>query len=311
MRGTATHVFFIATCMLMCMVACMNHAVAQQRVEIRQYMFNGLVINPAYAGADEALSLTFVHRKQWAGMDQSPTTQTLSAHTLFRKKLMGLGMTLVNDAIGVNRNTSALGSYAYHIYTGEKSYISFGIQAGIHNRRSDYGSLVANHQNDPKLNTASVSYTVFDFGAGVYYRSERFDLGISAPELIPEQAQVNDSVSIQLSGVNYLALGRYRIALNEGIVFEPGVLIKYLPHVPVSFDLNANFIFRKVLTSGLSYRKKESIDFLVKCQMTPQLQFGYSYDHAIGNISSISNGSHEFMLQYVFRYIQTNVTSPR
>jgi hypothetical protein len=79
----------------------------------------------------------------------------------------------------------------------------------------------------------------------------------------------------------------------------------------MSFDINANMIYRKVLTLGLSYRKDESVDFLFKAQVTRQLQIGYAYDHPIGKVSMLSNGSHELMVQYVFRYVEKDITSPR
>src|SRR5688572_23136126 len=135
-----------------------QNVLAQQRVQFTQYMFNGLVINPAYAGADEALSLTLIQRKQWSNVDGSPSTQSLSAHTLFGKKHFGLGMTLINDKIGIHKNLSALTNYAYHLKVGAKSYLSMGVQAGIHSRKSNYGRLAGLNNTDPKLYDASVAY---------------------------------------------------------------------------------------------------------------------------------------------------------
>src|SRR5688572_12709460 len=149
---------------------------AQQRVQFTQYMFNGLVLNPAYAGLEEALSVTFIQRKQWAKIEGSPSTQSFSAHSLFKKKQLGLGGMLINERIGVHRNASALTSAAYHLKVGPLSYLSMGLQAGIHSRKSDYGSLVGNASVDPKLYDASVSYTAFDLGMGLYFRSPRLHL---------------------------------------------------------------------------------------------------------------------------------------
>src|SRR5258708_29914263 len=112
-------------------------------------MFSGLVINPAYAGADEKLSLTFINRNQWSGIEGAPTTQTLSAHTLFKKKQFGLGFLLVNDQIGVHRNVNASVSYAYHIQTGDQSYLSMGLQAGVKSFKADYASLTPAGDNYP------------------------------------------------------------------------------------------------------------------------------------------------------------------
>jgi type IX secretion system PorP/SprF family membrane protein len=274
-------------------------------------MFNGLVINPAYAGADEALSLTFIHRSQWAGVDNAPTTQTLSGHTLFKKRHFGLGLTIVNDKVGVHKNLNIVTNYAYHLKTGAKSWLSMGILGGIYNQKSDYTSLIGPGNNDPKLYNPILSETFLSVGAGLYFRSPRFHIGVSSPELIPKQFAVNDSVSVHLSDINLFTFMKYRFTLTQSLDLEPSTLIKYLEGVPISFDVNLNLIVQKVLTMGFSYRKDESVDFLFKAQVTPQLQLGYAYDHPIGRIARLSNGSHEAMVQYVFRYAHKNLSSPR
>lgn len=308
----ALHSLFLRTCVPVLMLLFFSQqCIAQQKVQFTQYMFNGLVINPAYAGADEALSLTFIQRKQWSGINQAPSTQTLSAHTLFKKRQNGLGFTLINDKIGVHRNLNILTSYAYHLKVGENSYLSMGVQAGIHNRKSNYGSLIGNSNADPRLSSEPISNTSFDLGMGLYFRSRRLHVGLSAPELLPENISLNDSLTIRLSEVNFFLFSKYRIAVSEFIDVEPSVLLKYLSGVPFSYDLNMSLIYRKVITFGLSYRKRESIDFMLKGQFTPQLQFGYAYDHPIGEVSKASGGSHELMIQYLFKYTQEKVTSPR
>jgi type IX secretion system PorP/SprF family membrane protein len=289
----------------------MTKGIAQQKAQFSQYMFNGLVINPAYAGAEEALSLTFINRNQWIGIENAPTTQSFSAHTLFKQKHFGLGAMVINDKIGIHKNLSALTSYAYHLKTGEGSSFSMGLQAGLHNMRSDYASLIRSGSNDPKLNNTWIAKTFFDFGMGFYFRSPRLHVGLSAPELVPKKISINDTIQINLNKTSFFLYLRYRIPLSETIAAEPSVLVKYLSDVPTSFDLNMNMIFRNVLTLGLSYRRSESIDFLMKAQITAQLQLGYTYDHPIGFFSKLSSGSHEFMVHYLFRYAQTKVSSPR
>lgn len=285
---------------------------AQQRVQFTQYMFNGLVINPAYAGADEALSLTFVHRRQWAGLDQAPTTQTLSAHSLFYNKQSGVGLTIVNDKIGVHKDLSMMGNYAYHIPVSSVSTVSLGVSAGFRRRRSDYTSLLSTvNPNDPKISSAPIALSTFDVGAGLYFRNQRLQLGLSAPGLIPEKMQVNDTVSIKLTNATYMFFGKYVINATDDVQIEPGLLVKMIPDIPFSYDLNFNFIYRRVLTTGLSYRKAESIDWILKAQLTEQLQFGYSYDHPIGNLNKFNTSSHEFVVQYLFKYAAKRTVSPR
>lgn len=292
-------------------ILCVFYSGAQQKIQFTQYMFNGMVINPAYAGINEALSLTVIHRSQWTGIENAPSTQTLSAHTLFKNKNIGLGLTLINDKIGVHKNFSALTNYAYHLKTGERSYLSLGLGLGINNQRSNYGSLVHGVNYDPKIYNGTISHTFFNMAMGAYFRTPKLHIGISVPEMIPDKVLDYDTVSIQLSKTNYFLFSKYNFTLSDNLDFEPGILLKYLAGVPFSYDINMNFIYRKVLAMGLSYRKTESIDFLVRAQVTPQLQFGYAYDHGIGEFASASNGSHEVMINYLFRYVRSNVQSPR
>lgn len=284
---------------------------AQQRAQYTQYMFNGLVINPAYAGVDGPLSATLIQRSQWTGVDGAPSTQTLSAHSLFREKQMGAGLSIVNDRIGVHQNLNVLSSYAYHLTVGREKFLSFGIQAGLQNRKSDYLSLIGDADNDPHLGNPSFSHSSFDLGAGIYFRTRDFHLGLSIPEIIPGKFELNDSLTLELGNTNYFLFSKYRISLNDVLDLEPGTLLKYLPGLPFMLDMNLNAIFSDALTVGISYRKSESVDFLLKAQVTPQLQFGYAYDHPIGAITRISNGSHEMMISYLFRFVRSGIQSPR
>lgn len=284
---------------------------AQQRTQYTQYMFNGVVINPAYAGADEALSLTFIHRSQWVGMNNAPITQTLAAHTLFKHQHMGIGGTIVRDRVGVHSNLNAVMNYAYHLRVSTQSVLSMGLYAGMRNRRSDYTTLSGNVLNDPSMDNPLVNYTTMDLGAGFYYRSPRFHAGLSAPGLIPERIKLSDSLTVQPTKTNLFIFSKLRLPTGMHSELEPSMLVKYLQGIPISFDVNLNWIYRKVLTAGISYRKRESFDVLLKAQLTAQLQFGYSYDYPLGVVAQIGNGSHEVMVNYLFKYRHENIKSPR
>ena len=291
------------------LVIAMGASMAQQLPQFTQFMYNNLVINPAYAGADEALSLTLLHRSQWTGVDNAPSTQSFSAHSLIRKKQIGLGLTIVRDEIGVHKNTNILTNYAYHINVAERTFLSFGLQVGLTNLKSDYASL-ASAPLDPKL-VNSINETMIDFGAGLYLRSPRFNLSLSSPGLLSRTVSVNDSVSVNFKRANFMGYGRYRFTLSEQIDMEPGIMIKYFTTLPFSYDVNLNFIYRKVLTTGVSYRRNESIDLILKFQLTPQLQFGYAYDYPINYAARLSSASHELMLNYLFRAFKKRAASPR
>ncbi|HTF16543.1 MAG TPA: type IX secretion system membrane protein PorP/SprF [Chryseolinea sp.] len=301
---------FVWLCL--CIVWPLVSARAQQGAQFTQYMFNPIVINPAYAGADEALKLTLVNRSQWVSVEGAPATQGLYANSLFQRKRIGIGLSFVNDKIGIHKNQDLRGMVAYHLPVSKEATFSFGMQSGISMSRSNYASLnSASSSLDPQVTGAGISQTSLAIGIGIYYRSKRIHLGLSAPSLLPQTTAVNDTLSVKWDRVNYLLYGKYDFALGEIMRLEPSILLKYYPGSPLSFDLNACLVIRNALTLGLSYRKKESIDFLLRAQLTRQLQFGYSYDHVTGQVVNASRGSHEISVSYLFKFSHDNVESPR
>jgi type IX secretion system PorP/SprF family membrane protein len=284
---------------------------AQQRQQFSQYMFNGLAINPAYAGADNALNLSFYNRSQWANVEGAPTTQLFSVHSLIMQRPVGAGLMIMNDKIGVHKNLQIVASTAYHLHVGPQSHLSFGLQAGITREAFDYASLGPNANNDPKVATNMVKENFLDLGAGLFFRSRTCQVGLSAPQLLPGKVTVNDSVSVNFKRSQYFLFFKYTIPLMLNVEMEPGFLVKYMQGVPVSIDVNTNFIFNKVLLAGLSYRSKESIDFLFRANVTRQLQVGYGYDHTLGSVAKLSNASHEVMIRYLFLFSYDHVQSPR
>jgi type IX secretion system PorP/SprF family membrane protein len=282
---------------------------AQQTPQFTQFMLNNMVMNPAYAGAEEALSLTLLTRRQWSGLDGAPSTQCFSAHTLLRPQRVGLGLAVIRDQIGVHKNTNIRTNYAYHLPVRNRGILSMGLQVGVTSFKSDYASLLGN-SNDPQL-MSSVNKTALGFGAGIYYRTTNWCAGLSAPELMSKTLTIQDSMTVRLRRTNMLGYARYSFRLNEYLDIEPAILLKYYAGVPVSADINVNIVYRKALTGGVSYRKGESIDLLMRFQLTPQLHVGYAYDHPVRFAGRLSSASHELMIGYRFGNIQMDVESPR
>jgi type IX secretion system PorP/SprF family membrane protein len=270
-------------------------------------MFNNLALNPAYAGADEAMSITALGRSQWSGFENAPATQSLAAHSLVFDRV-GLGLSFVNDKIGVHRNTNIMGSYAYHLRAGQRAFFSLGLEMGVINFKSDYVSLGVT--NDPKA-MGVIRGSRFNLGAGLYYRSPTLDLGFSAPGLLSRKVAISDTTAVQFASPDILLYSRYRVKLNDRYTFQPAMLVKYFPGLPVSVDVNASIIYARVATAGISWRSNESVDVLMKLQITPRMELGYAYDYPIAKAASLSSASHEIMLHYVFRRNTKQIVSPR
>ncbi len=285
-------------------------AYGQQQAQFTQYMFNGLVINPAYAGADESLNITALTRSQWLGVDGAPVTQTLTAHSRVANDHSGIGLAIMNDKIGIHKNLTINASYSYRLLLSKTSWLSMGIQAGIDSKKSDYALLTANGPSDPNQ-FQNNSSTFFDFGAGLFFNSRRMQIGFSMPNIMPGKISLQDTIGANLNPTHYFLFSRYRFALNQNVNLEPSFLIKYVAGNPFSYDVNLNMVVQQVFTAGVSYRRSESIDFLCRLKLSRQLSSGFSYDFPVGKIASLrSSGTYEVMVNYAFTFSHKSV-SPR
>ncbi|WP_375577705.1 type IX secretion system membrane protein PorP/SprF [Marivirga tractuosa] len=283
---------------------------AQQGIQYTQYMYDGSLINPAYAGADNALSISLLHRDQWNGLEGAPQSQTFSLHTPFKSPKVGVGLFIHRESIGVHQNIQLATNLAYHLPLGNQRYFSFGLKAGMLNVRSDYQSL-QNGNPDPSVNDELFSGTDFNAGFGFYYKSKKFEAGYSIPSIINRSINVNDSVSLDPINLNHLLFAQYHIPLGNNFVLSPSFLLKYFQATPLSYDFNILTTFKSVLSAGVSYRKQESVDFLLRFNLTPQFQVAYAYDYPIGNVSRLAQASNEIMLRYIFKFKYENVNSPQ
>ena len=285
---------------------------AQQEAMFTQYMFNGMAINPAYAGSHEALSATFLFRDQWTGLPGAPSTQTFSIHSPVRSAKIALGMQFIHDKLAVFDQYGVNGVYAYRIFTG-KGTLSLGMQLGFTSYSADLTDLIPQVPNDPVFQ-GKVSKTMPSFGAGVYYYTNRFYIGLSAPQLVTNSLSedvVEIDADARQSRHYFLTLG-HMFQLSRNVQLKPNVLFKAVEGAPIQMDLNLNALFAEVLWLGVSWRSGSDFDALVELQITDQLLLGYAYDFAsTTELSRVNSGSHELMINYRFRYAKNKVVTPR
>ena len=112
---------------------------SQQDAQYTQYMYNTMSINPAYAGQREVLSINGLYRTQWVGIDGAPETQTLAIHSPLRNERIGLGLSIINDAIGPANETTIDANFSYTIPLDDKeTKLSFGLKGGLHILNTDW-----------------------------------------------------------------------------------------------------------------------------------------------------------------------------
>ncbi len=287
---------------------------AQQSPLMSHYMFNGLILNPAYAGSKEFVSSTLMYRKQWAGIDGAPVTYSGTIHGLIRKKKLGIGAILQQDKIGVTKQTDFYLSFAYHLPVGAGK-LSVGIQGGFSNFASEVVDLTYWDPGDQVFNYNKFSSLLPNVGMGIYYYRDVFYAGLSAPMMLSYDKNYSFNVSSD-NAVHHMVHRYYATAggvfeASEQVKLKPSFLVKSEGKGPVQLDLNLNVMFNDIFWIGASYRTSAAVVALFEYQLNRNLRVGYSYDYTLNQLRNYTSGSHELMLRYDFGFDVIKMKSPR
>lgn len=299
--------------LLLCFTA---NTFAQQDPMYSQYVFNGLLINPAYAGSREVLTATALYRNQWINIPGGPRTAVLSVDSPVRNQKIGLGLNVIADKIGVSNHTEVACIYAYKL-NFEQSSLSFGIQGGMgfFNSTNSGVKYSDNSTIDPAFVT-DYHKVLPNFSFGIYFHSSQFFAGLSVMDIlgksIENQLYPNLSNDLSVSVVSHYFLNSgYLFGLTPDINFQPSMLLKYVGGAPLEVDINAVFSVYDLLCLGVSYRSRASLDFLTQFRINTQLSLGYSYEYSTNELSSFTGGSHEIVLRFQFDFSKGKLKSLR
>ncbi len=288
-----------------------SRAMAQQDPMYNQYMFNTLAFNPAYAGSADVLTVMALSRHQWVGFEGAPATQTLLAHTPLRSQNLAIGFTAITDKIGPTRQTSLYGDFAYRIRTTASTQLSFGLKGGIDLHRADLGSLTSVDADPASVNVKG--QLLPNFGFGLFWHSDTYYIGLSAPKLLENDLDVPgaDIITTAVTARHYFLMGGYVLDINRDLKFKPSFMLRTVEGAPLSLDLNANFLLGERIWFGALYRVGNAFGLMGQYQITEQLRAGYAFDLTTTRIGAYNAGTHEIMLSYDLRFIQGQTISPR
>lgn len=316
------------------------HVKAQQNIQLTQYIFNSMSVNPAYAGYKEEWFGQLALRSQWVGLDGAPQTASLSVDGVTEGvyKRHGVGLQMIADRLGPQSATSAYANYAFRLRLNaeDTQRLSVGIGAGVTQYSLDGRMLDYIDPNDPNIPSGRISNFVPDVRVGLYYYNPSWYLGVSAMDLLSGDQTENifrwdatTTDNIRRKRHVYLMAGAL-FDFNDGLKFRPSALWKEDFRGPSSLDLNAMFILDDKFWFGAGWRtgvtawekdyerftghslsKRNSFSGILQVYATERLRIGYSYDYIVSRLSSVQNGSHEITLGLTFGGENRRVLSPR
>lgn len=289
-------------------------AFGQQDVALTHFIYNKMAVNPGSTGIEEGLCGNLIYRNQWDKVNGAPNSALFNAEMNLSSFGMwngGIGLNVVHDAIGFNRQNNINLNYSHHFSIGGGT-LGIGVGIGIMTFGLNPTWVPPATLNDPVLPGSSSGLTL-DANFGLYYRATDWYAGLSSTHLpapVLSGTPLVGTGTVQYNEArHYYAMGGYtfRNVTAKGDIDVQGMLqtdvVKY------SGNVNARFVYNSQMYGGLGFRNSDAISVLLgykffdKTAKNQSRMFGwagYSYDLTIGKIASISRGTHELAVKFCY-----------
>lgn len=303
----------------------------QTDAQYSQYMFNGIHINPAYAGYKEQLNVHSFYRNQWTGINGAPKSASIAVDAIANNGNVGLALQVTSDKLGAQSNLSAYANYAYRLRIGndESSRLAFGLGVGAVQNGIDGSKLDPTDLGDSRIPVGMQSNLLPDAKAGVYYANDRLYVGFSVTNLIAQYVakKGGQSAYFPVQKPHFYLTGGVLLPVNELFQFKPSFLIKDDLAGQTSLDINAFALLANKVWLGASYRtafniydksylqdnlrKPSAVTGMTEYYVKPTLRIGYAYDFNLSKLGSYSGGSHEISVAFFIKSKNARMLSPR
>jgi type IX secretion system PorP/SprF family membrane protein len=287
------------------LVLFLQQALSQQDPLSSQYMFNTLTYNPGVAGTSGMICATALNRQQWVGFKGAPSTTVfnISAPVSPFKIKSGVGLKVESDNVGFDKDINISGTYAYLMDLGPGK-LGIGLSLGMLNKtltptwEIPSGDSHTPASGDPLIPENKESAVAFDAGLGLYFKSDKYYGGLSITHL--NQPKVKFSKGTPYVSRHYYLTAGYIMQLpNPSLEFLPSVFA-FSDGKVAQFTLTSLIRYNKKVWGGVSYRAGDALIAILGFELYNGLRLGYSYDFTMSDMSTNSNGSHEFMVNYCF-----------
>lgn len=283
---------------------------AQQQAQYTQYMYNTLMVNPAYAGTAHKLEATFIHRSQWVGLDGAPQTQNFGVNAAI-KDVIGLGLNVTNDKLGPERQTAITAAVAAKIKLSNKIKLSLGVNGGMDLINVDWSMGQAKSDNDVAFDQNIKNRVRPVVGAGLYLYSDNWYVGLSSPTFIQKDKYGNLGEAAIDNRTHFYMIAGYVFDVGENLKLKPALLAKAVAGAPITADLSLNALIKEQFTVGAGYRYNDAASILLGYTFKNMLFLGYSYDINLTKLRKYNSGSHDIMIKYNFWEKNAVARSPR
>ena len=272
---------------------------------------NVFLVHPSAAGIGNCAKLRLTARSQWAGVEDAPSLQTISAHTRVNDNI-GVGVIVFNDKNGYHSQQGFQGTFAYHIGLGrqeEVDQVSFGLSLMAVNNNVDESNFVI---PDPVISQIVQSESYFNADFSMAYHKNGFFSYLTAKNILLSARNLYNDRYESLNLRRYLVTLGYYYGEGRSFQLEPSIMAQTIERTGEKFvDFNLK-IYKDVqdaqIWAAFSYRKgfdnaeTEELNYLTPIVGVNYNKFmvSYTYTKQSGEILFDDAGYHQITLGYNF-----------
>lgn len=291
-----------------------NQAFSQQDPQMSLNSFNHLAVNPGFAGLNQAICVSAINRNQWMGFEGHPLTTTFAAHMPVAQINSGVGINIIQDKLGFNKDFHMNLAYSYHLAVGD-GLLGLGLGLGMMQKAFDAQELKSpsslvdgtNVYLDPAI-PHSESKIVFDANFGAFYRSKDLYLGISTTHLTQPQLKYEEGKNPFVRRHYYVTAAYFWQLPDPQFELRPSLFVKF-DGATAQYDFNAILLYNKQFWGGFTYRTKDAMTAMVGYNTQMDVGFGLAYDFTTSALRQYENGSLELMIRYCFNVKKSKTTN--
>ena len=274
-----------------------------------QFSFNReamLIVNPGFAGSNDAITGLILNRYQWSGFDGAPKTLLFSVETTANifGGTSGVGLNIISDELGFSKNTLVNLNYAYHTTTSIGD-LGIGSSFGLFNKAINgewitvgQDGITGNGSGDRWIPQNEVSQLTFDAGLGLYLKSNDYFAAISVTHINQGEITYGDGGEYFPLIRSYYLSGGYNISLSNPLFeLRPAIFAKS-DLASTQVDFTVNLVYNERFSGGLSYRIDDAIAILMSVEMRNGLNVGLAYDITTSAMGRYGYGTQEIFLRY-------------
>jgi len=282
-----------------------NQVDAQQLYKVSNYMDHSFINNPAAVGAHGFATVGVAYRNQWSGIEGGPVTTVIFGDTYLSKMSTGLGIVLYSDKTGPTSRSGAEINFSYSVKLDDinNKRIMFGMGGEILQFKVDKSKIADAIPNDPLL-SSSGSTIKADANAGIYYRSNTLNFGVSAKQLIQPKLNFIKTTTNPEGRLyrHYMATASYNIKTDEDNVLQPHFEIRFQSNAPTDYEGGVTLYHKDKFHFGASAHYKQAYTIFAGVKIEDKFSINYAYDVYNNPIGIFETGyaAHEIMLRYLF-----------